>query len=447
MATLTWLLGGPTPARTGSDDSVERPCHTTTGRPATVREHEPGLQSRPPRPAPDTPRRPAGHPAYFDVDFDRTPYVVAWETTRACALSCRHCRASAIPRRDPCELTTDEGKALIDDLVELGRPILILTGGDPFMRRDLPDLARYAVGRGLRVGLSPSATALATSERLALYQDAGISMIHVSLDGTEATHDLFRGVPGSFARTIEIARATRRLGLPLQIGTTVSRYNLNDLPAVAALLQSLDIQVWNVFFLVPTGRGQRGDMLDSLQTEGVLHWLERFSQRAGFRVRTTAAQHYRRVVVQQGRERRGLAPDVPSSEVRWEATGAGYAFREGKAPQQQGVNDGKGFAFVSHLGDVYPSGFLQVRVGNVRQESIVSLYRDHPVMRALRDPGQLVGKCGGCPFAAICGGSRARAWAMTGNPLASDPSCAYIPGQGIPPFPSSVELFTPRAAY
>ncbi|MFN8526054.1 MAG: TIGR04053 family radical SAM/SPASM domain-containing protein [Chloroflexota bacterium] len=367
------------------------------------------------------------HPGYFDVDFAKTPYVVAWETTRACALACRHCRACAIPQRDRNELSTEAGKALIDDLVRLGKPILILTGGDPFMRRDLPDLARHAASRGLRIGLSPSATALATESRLAAFSEIGISMIHVSLDGTRETHDMFRGVPGSFARTIEIARATRSLGLPLQIGTTVTRYNARELTEIAALLETLDVQVWNVFFLVPTGRGQRGDMLDAGETEVVLEWLYELSRRVGFRVRTTAAQHYRRIVVQQERRARGLSPDVPTDEVRWEATGAGYAFREGRAPQQQGVNDGKGFAFVSHVGDVYPSGFLQIPVGNVRETSIVDLYRDHPLMRSLRDPARLIGKCGQCPFAAICGGSRARAWAMTGDPLESDPSCAYEP--------------------
>ncbi|MBI4492843.1 MAG: TIGR04053 family radical SAM/SPASM domain-containing protein [Chloroflexi bacterium] len=375
-------------------------------------------------------------PDYFTVDFDQTPYVVAWETTRACALACRHCRAAAIPRRDPHELTTAEGQRLIDDVVRLGRPILILTGGDPFMRRDLPDLARYAVASGLRVGLSPSATALATRQRLDVLREIGISMVHVSVDGLEATHDAFRGVAGSFARALGIMRDTRSLGLPLQIGTTVTRQTVRDLPGLAALLQEFDIQVWNVFFLVPTGRGQREDMLDALEIEVVLQWLWSLSKRVPFRVRTTAAQHYRRVVIQRERQARGLPPDLPSNEVRWEATGAGYAFRDGQAPQQQGVNDGKGFAFVSHVGEVYPSGFLQMPAGNVRETSLVDLYRQHPLFRTLRDAAQLQGKCGACSFRAVCGGSRARAWALTGDPLASDPTCAYEPGQGLPALPS-----------
>ena len=371
--------------------------------------------------------KPPTHPHYFDVDFARTPYVVAWETTRACALACRHCRASALPRRDAAELSTAEGRQLMDDLVLMGKPILILTGGDPFMRPDLLELASYGVSQGLRVAFSPSATALATSERLRQLRDAGISMVQISLDGLEATHDAFRGVPGSFKRTLEIMRETRALGLPLQIGTTVTKQTRPDLPAVAALLAEADIQVWNVFFLVPTGRGQKADMLGAHDTESVLNWLWEQSRAAGFRVRTTAAQQYRRVVIQHERQVRGLPPDQAESEVQWESTGAGYAFREGRAPRQQGVNDGNGFAFVSHTGAVCPSGFLQETAGNLRQASIITLYRDHPLFRRLRDPGQLQGKCGQCDYRSVCGGSRARAWALTGNDMASDPACAYQP--------------------
>lgn len=368
-------------------------------------------------------------PDLFTVDFAVTPYVVAWEMTRACALACRHCRACAIPQRDPSELTTGEGKRLIDDLVQLGGPILIMTGGDPFMRRDLFELAQYAVDRGLHVGLSPSATALVTPDRLARLRDIGIAMVHVSLDGLEATQDSFRGVRGSYARTLEIMRDVRAAGLRLQIGSTVSRRTVQDLPALAEIVAAHDVQVWNVFFLVPTGRGLAEDMLDADETEVVLRWLWELSKESSFRVRTTAAQHYRRVVIQQERQSRGLPADQPSDRLRWEATGAGYAFREGSAPRQQGVNDGKGFLFVSHRGEVCPSGFLQLPVGNVRDQSIVGLYRDHPVMRALRDPDQLMGKCGRCAYKAICGGSRARAWALTGNPLGPDPTCLYQPGR------------------
>src|SRR5581483_8023031 len=251
-----------------------------------------------------------------------------------------------------------------------------------------------------------------------------------------ATHDALRGVPGSYDRTLRIMRAVRELGLPLQIGTTVTIQTMHDLPALALLLQAYDIDVWNVFFLVPTGRGQAAEMLDAARTELVLRWLWDLSKRVPFRVRTTAAQHYRRVVIQQERRARGLPPDLPSDEVRWEATGAGYKFRDGRAPVQQGVNDGKGFAFVSHVGDVCPSGFLPISAGNVRDTSLVELYRQHPLFLSLRSPDLLHGKCGRCPFRAVCGGSRARAWALTGDALASDPTCLYEPGHGVPELPT-----------
>lgn len=388
----------------------------------------------------------SARPDYLTFDFDLAPYVVAWETTRACALACQHCRASAIPRRDPRELTTEEGRHLIDGLVELGCPTLILTGGDPFMRRDLSALSRYATERGLHVGLSPSATRLATRERLLEARDSGVGMIHVSLDGAQVTHDRFRGVAGSFQRTLEIMADVRSLSLPLQIGTTVSRTTVADLPRVAELVREFDIQVWNVFFLVPTGRGQREELLNASEMEVVLRWLQAFSKRVPFRVRTTAAQHYRRVVIQEERRVRGLAIDQPSKRVRWAATGAGYAFQEGATPKQQGVNDGKGFAFVSHLGEVCPSGFLQESVGNVRERSIVELYRQSDLFQQLRDPGQLGGKCGRCPYRQVCGGSRARAWALTGDPLAEDSTCAYQPGQALPPLPALEQVFDGSAS-
>lgn len=373
---------------------------------------------------------PAAASRYFDVDFNQTPFTLAWEVTRACALACVHCRAEAQPRRDPLELTTDEGFRLIDQVVELGRPILVLTGGDPLMRRDLFDLADYAVGRGLRTALSPSATRLVTRKALQRLKDSGLSMIHISLDGATAeVHDAFRGVRGSFQRTLEIARDVVDLGLPLQIGTTVSRYNVETLPAIADLVAAAGVTVWSVFFLVPTGRGQATDMLSAAEHERVLRWLQQHSLAAPYHIRTTAAPHYRRVVIQAlRRQHEAGAHGAPPG---WEATGAGYAFREGRAPRERGVNDGDGFCFVSHRGDVCPSGFLQLPAGNVRARSLVALYRESPLFRALRDRTQLGGRCGICPFRGVCGGSRARAYALTGDYLAEDPSCAYRP-PGLP---------------
>lgn len=363
---------------------------------------------------------------YFAVDFNQTPFTLAWEVTRACALACVHCRAEAQPRRDPRELTTEEGRRLIDQVVEIGRPILVLTGGDPLMRRDIFDLAGYAIGRGLRTALSPSATRLVTPAALARLRALGISMVHLSLDGaTAAVHDAFRGVPGSFQRTREIARDARAAGLPLQIGTTVTRHNVATLPAIAAEVAAAGVSVWSVFFLVPTGRGQVADMISAAEHERTLRWLYHHGLTAPYRVRTTAAPHYRRVVIQATRQRQ--ARDATEQAPRWEATGAGYAFREGQAPLERGVNDGDGFCFVSHRGDVSPSGFLALSAGNLRERSLVDLYRDSPLFRDLRDRSLLRGRCGRCSFRGVCGGSRARAYALTGDYLAEDPSCAYHP--------------------
>lgn len=364
--------------------------------------------------------------SYLTWDFDRTPFTVAWEITRACALACVHCRAMAIPRRDPRELTTEEGFRLIDQVVEIGRPILVVTGGDPMMRRDVYDFLSYAVARDLRVALSPSATALVTRRALERVKQIGVHMLHVSLDGSEPSiHDTFRRVAGSYQRTVGILQDTVDLGIPLQIGTTVSRHNLDDLPRIAERVADLGATVWSVFFLVPTGRAQAGDMIGPEEHERVFHWLTDLSRSAPFHVRTTAAPSFRRVVLQRlQRESRPTGGDAPPA---WQMTGAGYSFRTGDAPASRGVNDGNGFCFVSHVGDVCPSGFLQLPAGNVREGSLVEIYRESALFRALRDSSQLKGKCGRCTFRDVCGGSRARAYGLTGDYLESDPSCVYEP--------------------
>ncbi|MCC6626205.1 MAG: TIGR04053 family radical SAM/SPASM domain-containing protein [Chloroflexi bacterium] len=368
---------------------------------------------------------------YVAVDFDQTPFTLAWEMTRACALACIHCRAEAQPRRDPRELTTEEGRRLIDQVVAIGRPILVLTGGDPLMRPDIYDLAAYAVAQRLRVALSPSATRRVTRAALRRFKDLGLSMVHISLDGADAAgHDAFRGVAGSFARTEAVLRDVVDLGLPLQVGTTVTRHNAETLPAIAERVAAAGATMWSVFFLVPTGRGQAADMISAVEHERVLQWLHAHGQSAPYRVRTTAAPHYRRVVIQAMRRAHGPGP--AGETPRWEATGAGYAFREGAAPVERGVNDGDGFCFVSHTGDVCPSGFLQLAAGNVRQQTLTEIYRESVLFRALRDRTRLTGRCGRCSFRGVCGGSRARAYALTGDYLAEDPACAYQPPPSTP---------------
>ncbi len=357
-----------------------------------------------------------------EVDFDQTPFTVAWEITRACAYACLHCRAAAQPRRDPRELTTEEGFHLIDELVAVGGPILIVTGGDPMMRPDMLDLVRYAAKRGLRVALSPTATKLVTRDRLLEAQEAGVARVQISLDGSRAeVQDAFRGRPGSFQRTLEILEDIRSVGISLQVGTTVSRYNIDDLEAIAGVVGQYRAVMWSLFFLVPTGRGRREDMVSAEEHERVFNWLYDLSKTAPFDVRTTAAQHYRRVVIQ--RRRREEAPSPGGLLV----TGAGYSFADGLGQSNRGVNDGNGFAFISHTGDVCPSGFLPLPGGNVREQSFVDIYRDSPLFRDLRDYSKLKGKCGVCDFRAVCGGSRARAYAVCDDYLESDPYCVYQP--------------------
>ncbi|MGE5335987.1 MAG: TIGR04053 family radical SAM/SPASM domain-containing protein [Nitrososphaerota archaeon] len=348
------------------------------------------------------------------LDFDRAPFTIAWEVTRACAYACRHCRADAQPRRDPLELTTAEGRALIDDLAGFGnRPILVLTGGDPLMRRDLFDLAAYADRRGLRVSLTPTATALVTEARMHAARAAGVRRVAFSVDAADpAVHDGFRGFPGSFDRTLAGIAAAGEAGLPLQVNTTVCAQNADQLERLVPALEAWGVVQWSVFFLVPTGRGAQLKMLSAAEHERVLTWLHETAAAVPFDVKATAAPHYRRIVAQ-----RSARP----------ASGAGFRFADGLDRPARGVNDGRGFMFVSHRGEVMPSGFLPVSAGNVRQRSAVEIYRDSPLFRELRDPDALLGKCGLCRFRTVCGGSRARAYAVSGHHLAADPSCAYRP--------------------
>lgn len=376
--------------------------------------------------------QPARGGSYLTQDFNKTPFTVAWEITRSCALACVHCRAEAIPKRDPRELTTPEAYNLIDQVVEIGKPILVVTGGDPMMRRDVFDLLEYGVSRGLRMALSPSATALVTRRALERVRDIGVSMVHISLDGADAAmHDGFRGVTGSFERTMRILRDCRELGIPLQIGTSVTRRTLADLPAIAARVREADARVWSLFFLVPTGRGRVEDMISPQEQDDTLQWMYTISKDASFHLRTAVTPTYRRVVIQRRREEERASHPADASSVNgqivWEQTGAGYSFRQANAPTGQGVNDGKGFCFVSHIGDVYPSGFLQLSAGNVREQSLSSIYRESELFRTLRNSSLLKGACGKCEFREVCGGSRARAYAVTGDYLASDPSCPYTP--------------------
>jgi radical SAM protein len=356
------------------------------------------------------------------LDFDERPFIVIWETTQACDLACVHCRACAQPLRSALELNTNEAKRLIDEVKALRAPVFVLTGGDPLKRPDIFELVQYASTNGVRISLTPSATPLLTREAVHRLKQCGLARLAVSLDGPDAeVHDAFRRVPGSYNWTISAVRWAREVGLPAQINTTITRHNLQYLDAMIALLRELDIVLWSVFFLVPTGRGSAIDLISAEEFEQVFEKLYETSRRVSFDIKSTEAQHYRRFLLQRRTEekRNGNAPSVSP------LLSTGTADGIGRAPR--GINDGKGFVFISHLGEVFPSGFLPVSAGNVRRASLSELYRHSRLFMRLRDSSNLRGKCGICEFREVCGGSRARAYALTGDPFAEEPCCIWQP--------------------
>ncbi len=357
-----------------------------------------------------------GAPPQWNVDFDRSPFLVIWETTQACELACRHCRAEAMPGPIPGELTTAEGFRLIDQVSDMGTPLLVLSGGDPASRSDLPDLIRHAKWRGLRVATVPAATPRLTRDLVRSFKEAGLDQIAFSLDFPRADlHDAFRGVPGAFARTLEAVGWARECGLPHQINTCVWGESARHLESMAALVEQLEVVFWEVFFLVPTGRGQGLPGLTPHECDAAFEILARAQARRKYILKVTEAPHYRRWLRQHDDQELGRVKHHPGQQ-------AGVA-----ALAHRGVNAGNGFLFVSHYGQVYPSGFLPVNAGSVRQSSLSEIYRESPVFKALRDPLLLQGRCGICPFKAMCGGSRSRAYALTGSWLGEDPWCDYAP--------------------
>jgi len=364
--------------------------------------------------------RPASVPA---TDHDRRPFVLVWEVTQACELACKHCRADARPDRHPDELTTAEGEALLDEVTRFGDgQLVVLSGGDPVARDDVVELVRYGDAAGHRMTMTPSGTASLTAGRVRALADAGLRRMALSLDGGRPSpHDAFRGEPGSFRQTVSAARAAREAGLPLQVNTTVCAGTVDELPAIRRIVEDFEAVLWSVFFLVPVGRGRLLESVPPERAEAVMEWLADVQAESAFGVKTTEAPHYRRVLARRRSD--GSAPvDAPG--------------------RRAGVTAGDGFAFVSHLGEVYPSGFLPVSAGNVRDRSVVDVYREAPLFRTLRDPDALRGKCHACPFRRVCGGSRSRAYATTGDPLESDPLCPYVPEGYHGPLPDAWSAVT-----
>lgn len=383
------------------------------------------------------------------MDFDQAPFIVIWETTQACDLACVHCRAAAQPLPLLDELTHEEGLALLDEIADMGTKVCVLSGGDPLKRADLLELIRYGKSRGLRMATIPAATPLLTQEVVGALKDAGLDQMALSLDAsTPEAHDRFRGVAGAFHKTMDAIRWAHEVELPVQLNSVMSRHNLEDVDGLIALVGWLGVVFWEVFFLVPVGRGAGIPGLSAEQYEQVFAKLYRLARNAPFIVKITEAPHFRRYYYERCLRELGLAP----LELEWNGTELPLALQRlagprgtmGQAPHA--VNAGKGFLFVAYNGEVYPSGFLPLSAGNVRRAALRTIYRTSPLFQALRDPHRLKGRCGICEYRFLCGGSRSRAYAVTGDPLAEEPCCAYTPRAASPafPHPSCIRL-APRA--
>jgi radical SAM protein len=346
-------------------------------------------------------------------DYSRNPMLVYWEMTQSCALACRHCRAEAVSTAHPQELTPVESLGLLQQIASFDtKPHLILTGGDPLQRKDLFEIIDQARRLGLTVSITPAATADLTVAVLSKLKDAGIDSLGLSLDGsTAARHEAVRGVAGCYQWTIDAIRNAAELGFPIQVNTLVSEETADDLPAIYELLKQYKIMRWSLFYLIAVGRGKELQPVTPEHGEELMHWTYGLTHEAPFAIKTTEAPSYRRVALNQLR-----AEGHTGSEIEQTSVYRGF-----------GIRDGHGIIFVSNQGDVCPAGFLPLASGNVRVDNLVDIYRDSPLFQALHNPSMFRGKCGECEYRALCGGSRARAFAYTGDPLASDPFCAYEP--------------------
>jgi heme b synthase len=352
----------------------------------------------------------------MEWDSAQAPRLIAWEVTRACDLACRHCRAVAQPAADPRQLTTGEALRLVDDIAAFRQPIiLILTGGDPLKRPDIFPIAERASRAGLRVVMSPSGTQV-TPKIVARLKHAGVQRISVSLDGSSAAlHDTFRRVPGAFAEAVRSLGYAKDGGLPFQINTTVTRHNRHDLANLLRLAVELGAVTWDVFMLVPTGRGTVQMEITPEEYEETLHFVYEASQTAPIQVKMTCAPHYKRIQIEERRRARAAGRPV--------APPAAHGF-------SRGCMAGCGFCFVSHIGEVGGCGYLPLLAGNVRQASLVAIYRESPLFASLRDADLLQGRCGICEYRALCGGCRARALGASENYLEEEPFCTYQPDPG-----------------
>ena len=353
--------------------------------------------------------------------FSERPVLVFWETTKACLLACQHCLARAQREPLPGELTTTEGERLLENIARFGRPapVVVFTGGDLLMRHDIFHLLDVARTLGLRVAVSPSSTTLLDDHAMSRFATAGVHSLSLSLDGPEAIHDRIRGIPGTFASTLDAIRAARAAGLSVQINTVVMRDTVEHLPDVVSLLRREHVHVWEVFFLIATGRALADEYLEPEEWADVCDFLLDVSG-YGLLVRAVEGPFIRRAL-----QERQAGVRVPGAlyrrlRVRLEDREGGPIRRP--TMTRTGTLDGDGIVFVTHDGWITPGGFLPIRIGHVRRDQITEVYRTHPLLIDIRQR-RLHGPCGACPFIDVCGGSRARSYAHSGDPLGSDPAC------------------------
>ncbi len=394
------------------------------------------------------------------LDLSKRPFIIFWELTRACKLACKHCRAKAQKERHPDELSFEEAKKVIEQIKAFGKPypLVVITGGDPLLREDVFEMVKHGVTSGLRIAMAFSGTDLATLEVLESLKEAGVSRIAISIDGSNETiHDGFRGIKGTFRESMKTLKNARKAGVSTQINTTVTKFNLHDLANIAKLAIENGVTLWDVFFVVPTGRAKIEYMPSSQEFEDILNWLYDVSKKTGLNIKSSAATHLRRIELQRDA---GLEPKVTELYYelldqldgfeKYDSAGSIVAGGHGKSlvssvssysgehkgddgiRRMMGITDGRGMLFISHVGEVYPSGFLPLVAGNVRERSLKEIYNESKIFKDLKDPEKLKGKCGRCEYRRICGGSRARAFALTGDYLSQEPRCIYTPTESQP---------------
>jgi radical SAM protein len=380
-------------------------------------------------------------------DLNERPFMVIWEVTQACDLACKHCRAEADTTHHPEALSFEQGQKLLRDVKSFGkpRPLVIFTGGDPFKRPDFFELLSYGKQLGLAMAVSPSGTPLLSEENLSKVKQHGAKAISLSIDGpSEEVHDDFRGVPGSFQLTERGWKAANKLGLKVQINTTITKHNLHLLPELFALIARRKVMTWSVFFLISVGRGRLIQDITPEEYEAVMHFLYDCSKFVS--VKTTEGHQFKRIVSERSifdrYEDDSYLNGIPSPYQKFCRELGIIVEREGLVARSNirrpplNINAGKGFVFISHLGEVQPSGFLSMTAGNVKNASLKDLYQKSRLFCSLRDENLLKGACGCCEFNRVCGGSRSRAYAATGDALSADQSCVYQPGS----FPYRDEL-------